>query len=292
MKGHGAANVTLGIPRLREIVMTAARKPKTPSMSLTVAGGVATEDVETFCKKATRLTLSQVVDSVTVTEKLTSREEARFKKFTVDLSFFPKQEYTEEYGVTPQEILSVFATKFPLILKKEIQVELKRLEADIQSQLTQTGKGKKVRERAGGAADENDGDDEGARQRDDDQDSEIGDGDAYSAKRKKQGAEQTTYESDESDSEDVMDAEDTIEAAYNEMDAPSDDEEDESDEDIDIKAAALLAAQAEEVGALFEKNYAPTTSFSFRETGCIFEMQVSAYDWLNLTRGADFICLV
>lgn len=34
LAGHGGANVTLGIPRLREILMTATDKPKTPSMTL------------------------------------------------------------------------------------------------------------------------------------------------------------------------------------------------------------------------------------------------------------------
>lgn len=34
LAGHGGANVTLGIPRLREILMTAAKCIKTPSMTL------------------------------------------------------------------------------------------------------------------------------------------------------------------------------------------------------------------------------------------------------------------
>ena len=34
LAGHGGANVTLGIPRLREILMTAAKVIKTPSMVL------------------------------------------------------------------------------------------------------------------------------------------------------------------------------------------------------------------------------------------------------------------
>ncbi len=34
LAGHGGANVTLGIPRLREIIMSASRKPQTPSMTI------------------------------------------------------------------------------------------------------------------------------------------------------------------------------------------------------------------------------------------------------------------
>lgn len=32
LAGHGGANVTLGIPRLREIIMTASKSQKTPTM--------------------------------------------------------------------------------------------------------------------------------------------------------------------------------------------------------------------------------------------------------------------
>ena len=34
LAGHGEKNVTLGIPRLRELLMTGTRKQKTPTMSL------------------------------------------------------------------------------------------------------------------------------------------------------------------------------------------------------------------------------------------------------------------
>ena len=41
MAGRGEANVTLGIPRLREILMTAASKIKTPVMTLHLNKGGA-----------------------------------------------------------------------------------------------------------------------------------------------------------------------------------------------------------------------------------------------------------
>jgi len=45
--GHGAKNVTLGIPRLRELVMTAAKDNNTPIMECNVNDGV-TEEGKTF----------------------------------------------------------------------------------------------------------------------------------------------------------------------------------------------------------------------------------------------------
>ena len=123
--GHGAANVTLGIPRLREIVMTASQKPKTPSMTMKVRKGVSADDIALFCKRASRLTLSQIVDLVTVKERLVVEGDARRTRFAVNLAFFPRDEYAAEYDVEPAEILAAFATRFPLTLTQELQAELK-----------------------------------------------------------------------------------------------------------------------------------------------------------------------
>ena len=40
LAGHGGANVTLGIPRLREILMTASENIKTPMMTLNLVPGL------------------------------------------------------------------------------------------------------------------------------------------------------------------------------------------------------------------------------------------------------------
>lgn len=41
MAGHGGANVTLGIPWLREILMTASENIKTPMMTLNLNKGIS-----------------------------------------------------------------------------------------------------------------------------------------------------------------------------------------------------------------------------------------------------------
>ena len=72
LAGHGGANVTLGIPRLREIIMTASRNLKTPTMfapvltrssSLsTVAGkAAAAAKARALARKLSRLSLSQLL---------------------------------------------------------------------------------------------------------------------------------------------------------------------------------------------------------------------------------------
>ncbi|KAG5220230.1 RNA polymerase largest [Salix suchowensis] len=89
--------------------------------------------------------LSQIIDNVTVKERLKVEGETRRTEFSVKLSFFPQEEYEAEYDVEPSEIMGCFASKFPLLLKKEMQLEMKRLDADLKSQIAELGKGKKER---------------------------------------------------------------------------------------------------------------------------------------------------
>ncbi|KAH8094813.1 beta and beta-prime subunits of DNA dependent RNA-polymerase [Cristinia sonorae] len=263
--GHGAANVTLGIPRLREIVMTASKKPKTPSMTLTMRKDVSVSAIDAFCKKAARLTLSQVVDAVTVKETLASTGGVRTKAYSVKLAFYPQGEYQSEYDVDPSEILAAFSTKFPLILKKEIQNELKKLDQDLKTQMANVGKGKAAPrqsdEAQGDGGDEGEEGDIGRRDQDDDETSEVGDGDASSAKRRRQTKEQSSYDDDD-DSEDENPSEydeATIEAAYA--------SEEEGDGDAPQQSGSLAA----EVGAVeesFLQHFSRATSFAFSDSEC------------------------
>ncbi|KZT72559.1 beta and beta-prime subunits of DNA dependent RNA-polymerase [Daedalea quercina L-15889] len=279
--GHGAANVTLGIPRLREIVMTASQKPKTPSMTMKVRPDVPPSEIDMLCKKATRLALSHVVDRVVVKERLAVNGDARSKEFTIELIFYHKQQYQAEYDVESWEILSAFGTKFPLLLKKDLQAELKRLDADLKSQMKELGKGTEVRDAASsraeaGEEDDNEGGDRQAR-RDDDDASEFGDGDATAAKRQRQTKEQATYEDDEEEDEEAIalgeydDAD--IEAAF-----ASAGEEDDDAMDIDGdaeqgKARKRLSEEVAVVEGLFMENLPNATSFSFRDSGCTIGLQ-------------------
>ncbi|KAI0774421.1 beta and beta-prime subunits of DNA dependent RNA-polymerase [Fomes fomentarius] len=287
--GHGAANVTLGIPRLREIVMTASQKPKTPSMTMKVRPNTPPSAINSFCKRASRLTLSHVVDKVTVTEQLVLKGESRSKEFKIDLEFYPRAEYEEEYNVTPFEIMAAFATKFPLIFKKELQVELKKLDADLKSQRTELGKGRAVREQTGqAAADEEEGEDTGNRRRDDDDEtSEIGDGDATTSKMKRQRKEQATYDEDDEDEGDADEGGELddmdIEAAY--ASSPED------DVDTD-QTTPMSEAEHSRVEALFMDNLPSATSFEFRDARCTIGLQFgSTLPKLLLVGLVERVCL-
>ncbi len=50
LAGHGGANVTLGIPRLREIIMSASRKPQTPSMTIPLKSSSTRGEANTLAR--------------------------------------------------------------------------------------------------------------------------------------------------------------------------------------------------------------------------------------------------
>lgn len=267
LAGHGAANVTLGIPRLREIVMTASQKPKTPFMTMIIRPGVPQEDVDLFCKRASRVKLSQVVDSVVVREKLKVEGQVRRTQLTVDIKFFSQEEYQAEYDVEPLEILAAFATKFPLTLKKEMLKEMKKLDADLRRQMADLGKGKKSRE---GADDDEAGEDEEGestkRKKDTGEGSEVGDGDADDEKRARQQKEQATYDSDEGDMEDPEE--------YGDADLEAEFASPDENQSVEKKTKGSLKAEVKKVADLFIQNLHQTTSFEFTATGCTFQLEV------------------
>ncbi|KAJ3722519.1 RNA polymerase I largest subunit [Lentinula raphanica] len=276
--GHGAANVTLGIPRLREIVMTASQKPKTPSMNMRIRPGTLQEDIDVFCKRASKLTLSQLVESVTVTEQLQAEGDSRRMQYTVHINLFPREEYEAEHDVEPDEILSAFAVKYPLMLKKEMTIEMKKLDEDLKSQIAQLGKGKKQRGDRGepvAADDDNEEDTGNAKGRNDDEGSEIGDGDADDEKRARQKKEQATYDDDSEEEEEEI-------GAYNDDELEAELVDDAEDEGLEHEAkGAKQKSQSFQnrvkfVGNLFQRNFSQAVSFDFTENQCTFQIDLAS----------------
>ena len=278
--GHGAANVTLGIPRLREIVMTASRQPKTPSMTITAARGISADQADTFARRASRLTLSQVVEKVTVEERLTVNNRARRKELTIDIAFYPEQEYRTEFDVSPMELVHTFGNRFPLTLKREIQQEIRKLVSDIKRQTDEIGKGRVILQSEGGAsgaaetAEEDVDADVGepAPRRDDDDESEVGDGDASKEKSQRQKQQQTSYESDED-----MDAEDDIEPPEAELETESALDAERAVNELEKKPGkkVRLKEAVSQVEQAFLENFPNATSFDFNSSRCVIVLEVS-----------------
>ena len=127
LAGHSSKNVTLGIPRLREIVMTASAKISTPMMTLHLNPEVTLEEGEKFAKSISRLCLSEVMDKITVTEKVgkgISQSQSKF--YRIKFRFFPAEEYCEEYNIKVEDVMNAIAQKLLPHLQKTIRVDWKK----------------------------------------------------------------------------------------------------------------------------------------------------------------------
>lgn len=110
--GRGDMNVTLGIPRLREILMTASAKLKTPNMDIPF------KDLPNLNKKAERLrqklnrvTVADVLEKIDVECEIVT-EPNRQLKTTLKFWFLPKSQYKTQYAVKPKQIINHMSRKF------------------------------------------------------------------------------------------------------------------------------------------------------------------------------------
>lgn len=197
--GHGAANVTLGIPRLREIVMTASTNIKTPTMKFPIKPEVTADEFAKFLKRTTKVTLSQVVDEVIVKETLTSKTQngERFKSYTVKLQFYPSDEYCAEYSITVEAVFKSVVRAFIPLLERRIKAEFKTRALDIKNQFATIGKGKSIAARTGTTGEDGDDVNEDVPVRRVDE-ADIEDGDADDQRRARQKHE-VDYDQDSSD---------------------------------------------------------------------------------------------
>ncbi|MES1922527.1 hypothetical protein MHBO_004041, partial [Bonamia ostreae] len=83
LAGHGGANVTLGIPRLREILMTSSGNIKTPTMDFGFIGNSLRPELgRKFVVKFSTLYFSSIIKSVTCLEK-TGKS---FRRFNISIN--------------------------------------------------------------------------------------------------------------------------------------------------------------------------------------------------------------
>ncbi|XP_066149248.1 DNA-directed RNA polymerase I subunit RPA1 isoform X2 [Euwallacea fornicatus] len=110
--GRGEMNVTLGIPRLREILMMASRNIKTPSMEIPFKSVPNLElRAEELKKNLTRVVVANVLEKIDVTLKLILKPQ-RQHEYTLKFQFLPPQCYSREYQTSTKGILKHMKKKF------------------------------------------------------------------------------------------------------------------------------------------------------------------------------------
>uniref|UniRef100_A0A803XYB0 DNA-directed RNA polymerase I subunit RPA1 n=1 Tax=Meleagris gallopavo TaxID=9103 RepID=A0A803XYB0_MELGA len=111
--GRGEMNVTLGIPRLREILMVASANIKTPMMSVPVLNTKkAHKKVKQLKKQLTRVCLAEVLQKVELEESLhLKNKENSHRLYKIKFCFLPHEYYGEEKCVKPRDILHFMETR-------------------------------------------------------------------------------------------------------------------------------------------------------------------------------------
>ncbi|KAF2487058.1 hypothetical protein BDY17DRAFT_244162 [Neohortaea acidophila] len=195
LAGHSAKNVTLGIPRLREILMTAARAESmaTPTMTLTLNEEIGVEDAKKFAKGISKLSLAEVIDKVTVTErqgKGIAYDEAKMYEVRIDL--FPRAEYEKEYAISVEDVVATIEHRFLPILQTATRKEIRK-RGDEKSLKAQVGQ-------SVGTVEQERSRPEGEREGGNDDSDDEGDDDATKDKAKG-NKQQAGYEAMEDDDE-------------------------------------------------------------------------------------------
>jgi len=132
LAGHGGANVTLGIPRLREIIMTASKNLKTPTMMLPMLPGSTLPQAKLLARKVDRLSLHILLDhegGVEVGERLVKNHltSAWERQYRVRLHFQPIDKIKAVFGVGFEEVTDTVKLTMQKQLLSLIQLEKRRV---------------------------------------------------------------------------------------------------------------------------------------------------------------------
>ncbi|KAE9573016.1 DNA-directed RNA polymerase I subunit RPA190 [Colletotrichum fructicola] len=277
LAGHSAKNVTLGIPRLREILMTASRSISTPSMTLLLHEELSATEGEIFAKSISVLPLADVLDTASVNERIgKGQNSALAKLYDVRLNFFPSEEYTKTYAIDASDVMDTVEKRFLDHLLKTMTKEIKKRRSESNSATPDIGAKAGVVEMATGNGETRGGGD------DNDDDDDDGDGDATNAKNKANREEAVSYGPNDDEDDAIqrqMEREESVEEDEGFGGSPvpetrqeaSDEEEEEAEDDESESEGAWRAERVKE-------RYLRVTRFSSDEAGewCEFTLEFEA----------------
>lgn len=133
LAGHGSVNVTLGIPRLREILMTAAAKIQTPTMTVPFKG--STEDAERFKSHIQKISFKDLVKKVKLNEAISPV--ANVRTYTVKIVFEDKDLIEEQIGISWVDIDDKVKTLLIPNIDNAISLKIKKSDIKTAVQVNQ-----------------------------------------------------------------------------------------------------------------------------------------------------------
>ena len=128
LAGAGA-NVTLGIPRLREIIMTASKELKTPTMSVPLLPFVDEAGCGMVARDFSKLTLMELLSNdngIEVVERIEQFGNEWYRTYYISLKFYSTERIGSAFGLGLKRIARVVGKSFVPDLSKRMAKELNR----------------------------------------------------------------------------------------------------------------------------------------------------------------------
>ncbi|CAG5085409.1 Similar to Polr1a: DNA-directed RNA polymerase I subunit RPA1 (Mus musculus) [Cotesia congregata] len=291
--GRGDMNVTLGIPRLREILMMASRNIKTPSMEIPFLKGL--KNVEKAANrvkaKLTRCTMADILKDIRIEREMVLKPSRRLEyKFTVE--FLHRKHYKNDFCLTAKEVLARSEALFVKELVRQINKAAKKTGINLIEDGDKRSKKKKEAyddSVLDGNLDDDDDDDNvnvkpksqkkhdgEAHESSDEEDAGANDAEtAEMAKKKKRHTDTEEYEEDpEADEAPEPDAEEIFSDVEDDaMDKKDGETDDESENDVltpEMLNSRLEAAETRKNIVLAQSNW-----------GLEYNFDVTKYHWFT-----------
>uniref|UniRef100_A0A915PTK2 DNA-directed RNA polymerase subunit n=1 Tax=Setaria digitata TaxID=48799 RepID=A0A915PTK2_9BILA len=126
--GRGEMNVTLGIPRLREILMTSSNNIKTPSAEIQIKAGTSPERIEAIKRELSRIYLRELIKKFTVDERVNLYERESWRCYDLSIELLRTKERIESVRhISRRRILAEVERRFVKAIGKRISDRCKEM---------------------------------------------------------------------------------------------------------------------------------------------------------------------
>ncbi|CAK4067593.1 unnamed protein product [Aphanomyces euteiches] len=131
LAGHGAANVTLGIPRLREIIMTASQKMSTPMMTVPLLPTATAAQAQSVEQELNQVPLAELIrhsKGIRVQDQFRESDNRVLwvREYTIRLSFYKAKLIRSAFGISMKEVHRAFGRSFVSKLLTLLKNEMRK----------------------------------------------------------------------------------------------------------------------------------------------------------------------
>ncbi|KAK7076458.1 hypothetical protein SK128_026044, partial [Halocaridina rubra] len=124
--GKDELNVTLGVPRMIEILRTGSKEISTPIMEIPFHPHVTRQLAEKLRLALSEVSLDKLLSEMNVVTKLEFERSKLHRTMKIKFSFLPHSQYKHVFALTPDEVLKYVENQFLVSIEKEILKSLKQ----------------------------------------------------------------------------------------------------------------------------------------------------------------------